>query len=356
MSTPSHQQGPVVPSITESPIALEAQARIPSHPGVRERSKGRSNQLRLEGADKALPGASRSSLNLASYPQSPWRSRISCDYACQGSPSPRPSDADSCRGSVGGPRLDHLLQHVDIHLDTYGVEELREGFFDATFLPPAQEQEEDLVHEAVRSLPRSFRRHDPLSFYYFLPKQWHQLCSLARRVTRTRAGIKLLKSFLGIFIAYVICVIPESRNWLGRYNYILVVSTILNHPGRSIGSQIDGIVLTILGTVAGLGWGSVALWVSTSTASAQAGYGGILAAFLIVFTAVLSWERCVYIRIYQAVIPAGIAICYTCLANTSESVSWKKLLNYGIPWAIGQAIGLIVSLVVFPSAGARPLA
>jgi hypothetical protein len=64
----------------------------------------------------------------------------------------------------------------------------------------------------------------------------------------------------------------------------------------------------------------------------------------------------VYIRLYQAVIPAGIAICYTCLANTSESVSWRKLLNYGIPWFVGQAIGLIVSLVVFPSAGARPLA
>jgi hypothetical protein len=273
-----------------------------------------------------------------------------------GTRSPRPSRADSRPHSVGGPRLDHLLEHVDIDRDNYGVEELRDGFFDATFLPPAHEEEEELVQEAVRSLPRSFTRHDPLSFYYFLPKQFHQLFSLLRRVSRTRAGIKLLKSFLGIFIAYIICVIPESRSWLGRYNYILVVSTILNHPGRSIGSQIDGTILTILGTVAGLAWGSLALWVSTATVTAQAGYGGVLATFLIVFTAVLSWGRCVYIRIYQAVIPAGIAICYTCLANTSESVSWRKLLNYGMPWVLGQAIGLIVSLVVFPSAGARPLA
>lgn len=335
----------------ESPVR-DGSPSIASSQPIRRKPK----HIQVEAAAvNSRPVSSGSSVYLGSYPRSPYRSRLSLD-ASPGLPTPRPSDAGSRRTSTGQAQLDHLLRHVDVDLDTYGVEELRDGFFDATFLPPPKEDEADLLDEAISTLPRSFHGHDPLSFYYFVPKQLHQLRSLIQRVTWTRSGIKLLKSFLGVFIAYVICLIPESRAWLGRYNYILVVSATLNHPGRSIGSQIDGAIFTILGTAAGIGWGSLALWVSTSTAPARAGYGGILAVFLIIFTGVLSWLRCVYIRIYQAVIPAGIAICYTCLANTSEEVSWRKIFNYAIPWVLGQAIGLIVSLVVFPSAGSRPLA
>lgn len=57
------------------------------------------------------------------------------------------------------------------------------------------------------------------------------------------------------------------------------------------------------------------------------------------------------------IICAGIAVCYTCLADVSgEGVSWSKLLHYGVPWALGQAIALIPCVVVAPDAGARPLA
>ena len=58
--------------------------------------------------------------------------------------------------------------------------------------------------------------------------------------------------------------------------------------------------MTILGTVAGLGWGSLALYVSTSTSAAQSGYGGILAAFLIIFAAAIGWLRCVLDQILSS--------------------------------------------------------
>ena len=305
-------------------------------------------------AEDASPQSIGPDIYLGSYPRSPYRSRLSLDVS-PGFPTPRRSDVGS-RASSRQLHLDQLLQHEDVQLDTYGVEELRDGFFDATFLPPPEEDEADLLDEAISTLPGSFHRHDPLSLYYFFPKQWHQFKSFSQRVFQTRSGIKLLKSFLGVLVSYLICLVPESRAWLGRYNYITVVSAVFNHPGRSIGSQIDGCCFTIIGTVAGMAWGSLALYVSTSTPAARVGYGGIIAAFLIIFTAALSWYRCVYIRLYQAVIPAGIALCYTCLANTSDLVSWKKLLDYGIPWLLGQAIVLLVALLVFPSAGSRPLA
>lgn len=251
-------------------------------------------------------------------------------------------------------QLQHLLQAVDVETESYGLSELRDGFFNASFYRPLKRYR---AHDRPRdSLPPVFRKHHPLSLRYFLPQQWREFKGFLISLRKYSSGIRCLKSFLGFFIAYILCLIPASRDWLGRYNYILVVSAIINHPGRSVGSQIDGLVLTVLGTVAGLAWGSIALYVSTSTASARAGYGGVLATFLILFTLAIAWLRCIYMRFYQAVLCAGIAICYTCLADTSKAVGWHKVFDYGIPFVLGQALCLVIAVLVMPNTGSRPLA
>lgn len=250
-------------------------------------------------------------------------------------------------------QLGHLLQAVDVKLQTYEIEEFREGYFDALFYRPLKQDRSKLMREASETLPDSFQRDHPLSIRRFLPQQWHEALNFVKGVTTSRSGVNLLKSFLGFFIAYAICLIPVSREWLGQYNYIMVVSAIINHPGRSLGSQIDGAIMTTFGTAIGLGWGGLALYVSTSTDTAKSGYGGVLASFLIVFSAAIAWLRCLFIRFYQAVLCAGIAICYVCLADTSETVRWRRLFDYGIPWVMGQALCLAVAAIIFPSSGSR---
>ena len=278
--------------------------------------------------------------------------RVSLDSkALNKTPLPSP------RASTSHLQLEHLLQAVDAELDGYGLEESRDGFFDASFSRPLKRDHEDLMRKAAETLPDAFhKKNHPLSLRRFLPQQLREANAFFRRVSTSRAGIRLFKAFLGFFVTYVICLIPASRDWLGRYNYVIVVSAIINHPGRAVGSQLDGTILTILGTVAGLGWGSLALYVSTSTATAQSGYGGVLATFLVIFAALIGWLRCVFIRLYQAVLCAGIAIVYICLADTSQNVGWKKVFDYGIPWVLGQAICFIIAVLVFPDAGSRSLA
>lgn len=241
--------------------------------------------------------------------------------------------------------------------ETYGVSELREGFFDALFLRPGDHDVNELREAAKSTLPRGFDKGSPLSPKHFTWRQGHELRSLVVRVLTTRAGIRLLKSFMAFFVAYVLCLVPTIREWLGRYSYIMVVSVLLNHPARTVGSQIDGAILTTVGTAAGLGWGVIALLLSTSTLSASAGFGGILAIFLALFMLAISWIRSFFVRSYQAVLCAGIAIIFTTLAETnSRSINWNKLLSFGVPWMLGQVIALAVSCFVFPDAGARALA
>ncbi|KAI0503420.1 hypothetical protein F5B22DRAFT_629091 [Xylaria bambusicola] len=240
---------------------------------------------------------------------------------------------------------------------THGISERRDGFFDAIFLPPDDVDSQILLDRAEATLPLAFAKKDPLSLKHFFPRQFNAAWNVIHRVVTTRSGIKLLKSFLGFFITYILCLIPTVRAQFGRYAYIMVISAVLNHPGRTVGSQIDGALMTILGTATGLGWGSFGLWLSTVTATAQVGFGGILALFLFIHIFIIACLRSYYIRTYQFVICAGIATSYTCLAEISRTeVSWFKLLSYGIPWLIGQGVSLAVCSIVVPDAGSRPLA
>ena len=143
--------------------------------------------------------------------------------------------------------------------ETYGLTEFRDGFFDAAFTQPRRISAEELNRRARLTRPVALQKGHPLSLSAFLPKQWRGIKDVAMRVFTTRGGIKLVKTFIAVFTAYVLCLVPSIRGWLGRHSYVMVISATINHPGRAIGSQVDGCVSTILGTVTGLGWGAFGL-------------------------------------------------------------------------------------------------
>ncbi|KAB5566874.1 hypothetical protein GE09DRAFT_1284587 [Coniochaeta sp. 2T2.1] len=253
--------------------------------------------------------------------------------------------------------VNQLIDGDEHDQETYGLTEFRDGFFDAAFTNPREIDQEELDKRAQRTLPVALQKRHPLSLTAFFPKQWRGVQDVAITVFTTRGGVKLVKTFIAVFTAYVLCLVPSVREWLGRYSYVMVVSTIINHPGRTIGAQVDGCVSTILGTLTGLGWGAFGLWLSTSTEAAQVGYGPILAVFLGVYIGIIASIRSYFIRLYQFVICAGLAVCYTVLSEVSdEKVRWIKLLNYGIPWLLGQGLCLVVCILFFPDAGSRPMA
>ncbi|KJZ74680.1 hypothetical protein HIM_06030 [Hirsutella minnesotensis 3608] len=271
-------------------------------------------------------------------------------------------DPASCPGSRRSSmfsiaQIDQMISDDKMETETYGVSEVRDGFFDAMFVKSSPLSAANLLEHCAETLPIEFDKTSPLTVRGFIPRQWHEMRSIVGRVATTRAGLLLLKSFTAFFIAYVLCLVPAIRSWLGPYHYIMVLSVIFNHPARAFGAQIDGAVLTILGTAGGLGWGIVGLLLSTSTLAARAGYGGILALFLALFTTSLALIRAFFIRFHQAGLSAGIAVIFTTLAQTSNrEIAWAKVLDYGIPWLLGQAIALVINCLMFPDAGARAIA
>ena len=59
--------------------------------------------------------------------------------------------------------LEDLLQDLNLDLETYGVEELRDGFFDASFFKPPRTDHDDLMKDAECTLPVAFQKKHPLS-------------------------------------------------------------------------------------------------------------------------------------------------------------------------------------------------
>ncbi|RSM14691.1 hypothetical protein CEP52_001241 [Fusarium oligoseptatum] len=101
---------------------------------------------------------------------------------------------DSRRSSVVSiMQIDQIISDDRINMETYGVSEMRDGFFDALFLKPEPLTPEEIEEKAI--LPKEFEKSHPLSPKDFFPRQLHELRSVARKVTTTRSGIRLLKSF-----------------------------------------------------------------------------------------------------------------------------------------------------------------
>ena len=313
-----------------------------------------SKHVQITEPESAAGSRNGSSIYLGSYRNSPRRSRESL----RESPTDRPhgKGSPSPRSSVSHLQLQHLLVGVDVEWETYGVEELRDSFFDASFYRPVKHDPVIMARSASETLPLSLMPHKRLSFLKSSKEQALLLVQMAKGVLTSRSGIILCKSFLGFFITYILCLIPVTKAWLGKYGYIMVVSAIINHPGRSIGSQIDGAVMTTVGSLAGLLWGILATYVATWSSTGDTGYGGLLALFFIFFSGVLGWVRCFFLRLYQAILSAGIAICYACLSDTFDGIGWIRFTEYIVPWVLGQAVALLVSFLVFPAAGSRSIA
>ncbi|KAI5800085.1 hypothetical protein EDC01DRAFT_534020 [Geopyxis carbonaria] len=267
-----------------------------------------------------------------------------------------PLDPHSPRASMSTLHLQHLLETLEMdQYDTFGVEEVRDGFFDATFYRSAQQRptdsDEDSYHDGslkdwLKELIHA--QYEDIRFFY-------------NSTFQTENGITLFKAFIGYFCAYILCLVPAIQVWLGRYSYWITIATLFNHAGRPTGSQIDGTIACIFGGAFGLAIGSLALQLSSLTDASRDGYGGVLAAFLIPIIAIMSWIRCSLLRFYQAMMTAGLAIIFLCLVETVSIASkgeWDRTLiwEFAIPWLIGIGICLVVNLCILPEGGGKAVA
>lgn len=235
--------------------------------------------------------------------------------------------------------------------ETYGLEELREGFFDTVFVPPSLIELQATDSAANGKLEEQ----QPEDKDRLSVRMKSGIVGIYRNIVDIRSGSVLLKAFLAYFIAYILCLIHPTSQWLGKYAFLMPICAIVHHPGRTVGSQLEITLQVIFGEACGLGWSSLALYISTSTGKARSGYGGILAGSIVISLFINSWVRAHYIRFYHGSMAYCIIFILMHIVDVSESVHWEKAWDIGIPYLMGIALSLVISVVILPDVGHIPV-
>ena len=170
LTTPSLSPNPQASSAPPEDVARVHRRRL-----QRQSHSNRpdAKHVRLEAPTGTRSSAS--SIYMGSYGHGQSRSRASVAGSLR---SPADSAPGTPRTSMSHSHLESLLQDLNLDLETYGVEELRDGFFDASFFKPPKTDHEDLMRDAEYTLPAAFQKKHPLSPSNFLPKQWHGIKSV----------------------------------------------------------------------------------------------------------------------------------------------------------------------------------
>lgn len=226
----------------------------------------------------------------------------------------------------------------------FGLEEFRDGFFDAIYSPISFI--EKLAYESVTQESEVMALTEKTSSIYSslissLTGVVHNLISAANLV-------KLFKAFIAYFVAYILCVIGPVGEWFGHYRLFLPLACILHQAGHSSGSQIEILVQCAGGMALGLGVGALGDYVSTSTQAAQAGYGGLQAVSVVLLTFVAAWIRASYIRLYHGMIAFHMAHLFMAVVNVSEVQDWYRARQFAVPYSLGVALTLVFNLIIVP--------
>jgi hypothetical protein len=247
-------------------------------------------------------------------------------------------------------RLEKVFQE-DMHKrETYGITELREGFFDAIFVPPTVLERD--TREALERPPTlSTKDRDPWTTR--LRKRMSS--AIVIHAPSQHDIIRLTKAFLAYFACYSLCLIHPTSIWLGRYCYFAPLVSIINHPARSSGSQLEISLQSLLGTALGLGWGSLGLYISTSTPAATNGYGGIHATSVILCLVITTWFRSAFVRLHHFLNLMFLNVFFLEVVDTNERVDWHLTWEIGIPSLAGTLVSLVINLVLFPDFSHRSL-
>ncbi|SCU98368.1 LAMI_0F14334g1_1 [Lachancea mirantina] len=223
-------------------------------------------------------------------------------------------------------------------LEDYGLEELRDGFFD-----PIYTKHERVQADGDDDEPKSAWKID------------------ISEVVKTELNLirdnwkQIAKYFIAFFASICICLVRPAGSWMGHsHRQFLPIAVLLHHPVRSIGVQLEVSIFAILGNVLALGWSSLAWYISTATGPAASHQGGVFFASMFIAVFLAAWLRTAYMRFFYFSQSFGMGIIYlhtASLAFSKRSLHWQLFWDFGISNVFGIALSLLVCATIFPSFG-----
>ena len=159
---------------------------------------------------------------------------------------------------------------------------------------------------------------------------------------------RMLKNTLATTIAVIFAMIPAVVQIYGKAAYLAPITTVFGHPGRRFGMMAEALVLTVSGTLLGIGWSMLGLYLSsliyhTNSPAAYTIRGLFLAVALLFHGFLRSHTPRLFIFVLLLIIVSVVSL--TSVATEVTKTSVTELL-YPILTAAG--VLLLVNTCVFP--------
>jgi len=159
---------------------------------------------------------------------------------------------------------------------------------------------------------------------------------------------RMLKNTTATTIAVILALIPSVGRILGKAAYLAPMVTVFGHPGRRFGAMAEALVLAVAGTVVGLAWSTLAVYLSSlvyeNNAPAAYTIKGIFIATAVLFHGLLrSHTPRLFIFVLLLVIVSVVS-----LTSTAVEVTTSLATQLLYPICMATAVLLIVNITIFP--------
>ncbi|KAF7931723.1 uncharacterized protein EAE98_004459 [Botrytis deweyae] len=185
------------------------------------------------------------------------------------------------------------------------------------------------------------------------PSRWEEWAEKRARAIWTNMQTnnlwqRMLKNTLATTICIILAIIPQVVAVYGKAAYLAPITTVFGHPGRRFGMMAEALILALSGTMLGVAWSMLALYLSSliydSNPQAAFTIRGIFLAIALLFHGVL---RSHTPRLFLMVLLLVI-VCVVSMTSTATAVTTLSVTQLVYPIVTAIAVLLAVNTLVFP--------
>ena len=159
---------------------------------------------------------------------------------------------------------------------------------------------------------------------------------------------RILKSSISCTIAIIIAVIPKVVEVFGLSTFLIPMTAVFAHPGQRMAKMIESLLLILFGSLAGLGWGILGLYLSSIPLDYDSpGSSSIRAVFLLASVLIHGFVRSSTPRLFVFVW-LFLFVAATTLIGRATKVSLAVFTNVYYPILAGAGVVLVVNVSIFP--------
>ena len=153
---------------------------------------------------------------------------------------------------------------------------------------------------------------------------------------------------LKLALVVSICLIPGSKDAIGKAAYLGAIVTVFGHPGRRFGQMAEALILTVSGVVLGVAWSTLGVYLGSLVFNdyPPAAYA-IRGFFLAVVALFHGFMRSRTPRLFLFVL-LMIIVSVVSLTSPAKKVTAVTVTQILYPILIGTGCIIIINVCIFP--------